>query len=220
MIVSQWTICCAAATSCVDVENIVYHAMQSCKNLFWKCGDCAGENISGNATEMILEKLETMSADIESLKIKQAPPRKPFSELFTPKRTEDVRTPGSKRKRNGNPIPTPAIAHGTGDVSSDLVMVKLLKWLYVSMLHPSTTEETIASQLSKTLFAQSTDFNCVKLLAKDVQSPTFISFKVGMSEDLFEKSLEPSAWPPGVAFREFVNRPRRFFRPTGVRIPQ
>jgi hypothetical protein len=105
-------------------------------------------------------------------------------------------------------------------VSSDLVTVKPLKWLYVSMLHPSTTEEAIASQLSKTLFAQSTDFNCVKLLAKDVQSPTFISFKVGISEDLFEKSLEPSAWPPGLAFREFVNRPRRFFRPTGVRIPQ
>jgi hypothetical protein len=177
----------------VDVENIVYHAMQSCKNLVWKCGDCVGEKISGNATEMILEKLETMSADIESLKIKQAPPRKPFSELFTPKRTDDVRTPGSKRKRNGNPIPTPAIAHGTGDFSSDLVTVKPLKWLYVSMLHPSTTEEAIASQLSKTLFAQSTDFNCVKLLTKAVQSPTFISFKVGMSEDLFEKSLEPSA---------------------------
>jgi hypothetical protein len=207
-------------TSCVNVENVVYHAMQSCKNLFWNCDDCVEGKVPGDATNMILKKLEAMSADIESLKSKQGPPRKPFSELFTPKRTDDVRTPGSKRKRTENVTATPVIAHGTGDVSSELVTVKPLKWLYVTMLHPSTTEEAIAKQLSKSLNAQTTDFNCVKLLAKDVQSPTYISFKIGMSEDLFTKSLEPSAWPEGVAFREFVNRPRRFFRPTGVRLPQ
>jgi hypothetical protein len=111
---------------------------------------------------------------------------------------------------------TPALVQGTGAACSDLVAVKPLKWLYVSMLHPSATEEAITQKLAGAIDAPATDFKCVKLLAKDVQSPTYISFKIGMSDESFKKSLEPSIWPPGVTFREFVNRPRRNFRPSGV----
>jgi hypothetical protein len=79
--------------------------------------------------------------------------------------------------------------------------------MYVTMLRPSTSKEAIANQLSKALKVQPTDFDCVKLLAKDhtSPSPTFISFKVGMADDLLLKSMEPSIWPPGVAFRVTEN---------------
>jgi hypothetical protein len=87
---------------------------------------------------------------------KHGPPEKYFSELLNLKRTD-----GSKCKRTENVTTTSLIAHGTGDVSSELMTVKLLKLLYDTMLHPSTTEEAIAKQLSKTLNAQATDFNCV-----------------------------------------------------------
>jgi hypothetical protein len=85
----------------------------------------------------------------------------------------------------------------------------------VGRLHPSTTEEAITQKLAGAIDALSTDFKCVKILAKDVQSPTYISFKIGMSDESFKKSLEPSIWPLGVAFCEFVYRPRRNFRRSG-----
>jgi hypothetical protein len=205
-------------TFCAGVASIVFQALENCENLSWKCDKCSENGFAGDATKLIMEKLNAMSADIETLKMKNAP-RKPFSELLTPKNARfEVKTPGSKRKRVDNAIPTPTIAHGTGAACSELMAVKPLKWLYVTMLHPTTTGEAVANQLSKALNAQATDFNCVKLLAKEVQSPTYISFKIGMNDDLFAKSMEPSVWPPGVAFREFVNRPRRLFRPVGVQL--
>jgi hypothetical protein len=51
-----------------------------------------------------------------------------------------------------------------------------------------------------------------------MQTPTFFSFKVGMSEDLFEKILDPAVWFYRVAIREFVSWPRKFLRPSVVRI--
>jgi PHD-finger len=203
--------------SCVDIDDIIYEALQRSKNLYWKCDECAGPKITGDPTEMIMKKLNAMSADIDALKLRQPPPKKLLSGLFTPRKTEaEVATPGFKRKRVETTTSTPALTHGTGATCQDLVAIKPLKWLYVSMLHPSTTEEAIVNKLSDALDALTVDFKCVKLLAKDIQSPTYISFKVGMNDDLFVKSLEPSIWPPGVAFREFVNRPRRNFRPRGV----
>jgi hypothetical protein len=203
--------------SCVDVDDIIYEAIKRSKNLYWKCDGCAGRKLTGDPTEMIMRKLDAMSADIEALKIRQPPPKTLLSGLFTPKKTgSETATPGSKRKRVETSTSTPSLIHGTGAACSDLVAIKPLKWLYVSMLHPSTTEEAITQKLATACNGTTTDFKCVKLLAKDVLSPTYISFKVGMNDDLFVKSLEPSIWPPGVAFREFVNRPRRNLRPTGV----
>jgi hypothetical protein len=203
-------------TVCVGIEDAIYEALQSCRNLYWKCNGCVGPKLTGDPTEMILRKLDAMSADIEVLKLKQLPPpKKLVTGFFTPRKPDDVVTPGSKRKR-GETASTPALLHGTGNACSELVAIKPLKWLYVSMLHPTTTESAVTEKLANALGAAQTEFQCVKLLAKSVESPSYISFKIGMNDDLFAKSLEPSIWPPGVAFREFVNRPRRNFRPSGV----
>jgi hypothetical protein len=175
-----------------------------------------------------------MSSDIDQLKVKAAP-RSSFAGLFqgnddTPrgsKRTALLNgngdtsnaTPFVKRKRMEAKVNTPAIIMGTGAVSNDLVAVKPLKWLYVSMLHPETTEDSVIKLLSNALGNTQEEYTCVKLLPRNMPTPTFISFKVGMSDDLFEKSLDPAVWPNGVAIREFVSRPRKFFRPSVARIP-
>jgi hypothetical protein len=132
---------------------------------------------------------------------------------------DNVETPKIKRKRSEAKIDTPAVIMGTGDIESDLIAVQPLKWLYVSMLHPETTEDSIVKLLGKKLNKTENDFTCVKLVPKNIPTLTFISFKVGMSEELFEKSIDPTVWPNGVAIREFVNRPRKFFRQSVARIP-
>jgi hypothetical protein len=68
----------------------------------------------------------------------------------------------------------------------------IVLWLYVSMLHPETTEDSVMKLLSNALGNTQEKFTSyLKLLPRNMQTPTFISFKVGMSEDLFEKSLDP-----------------------------
>jgi hypothetical protein len=54
--------------------------------------------------------------------------------------------------------------------------------------------------LGKKLNKAENDFYCVKLVPKNIPTLTFVSFKVGM--------------PNGVAIREFVNRPTKFFGKT------
>jgi PHD-finger len=128
--------------SCVDIDDIIYEAIQRSKNLYWKCDGCAGPKLTGDPTEMIMKKLDAMSADIETLKLRQPPPKKLLSGLFTPRKAEAVAaTPASKRKRVETSASTPALTHVTGTACHDLVAIKPLKWLYVSMLHPSTTME-------------------------------------------------------------------------------
>jgi hypothetical protein len=125
-------------------------------------------------------------------------------------------TPFLKKKRMESKVNTPAIIMVTGAVSNYLVAVKPLKWLYLSMLHPETPE--VMKLLSNALGNTQKYFTCIKFLPRNMQTPTFISFKVGMSEDLFEKILDPAVWFYRVAIREFVSWPRKFLRPSVVRI--
>jgi hypothetical protein len=206
------------------MDEAVFNALKTCKNLSWKCNECLGSQVVNNndrGLELIMKKLEAMSSDIDELKEKSVP-KSTFSGLFqgngdTPrgsKRTALLNGNGDasnatffgKRKRLESKVNTPAIIMGTGAVNNDLVAVKPLKWLYVAMLHPDTTEESVMKLLSNALKIAKTEFTCVKLLPKGMQTPTYISFKVGMSDDLFEKSLDPAFWSNGVAIREFVSR--------------
>jgi hypothetical protein len=125
-------------------------------------------------------------------------------------------TPFLKKKRMESKVNTPAIIMVTGAVSNYLVAVKPLKWLYLSMLHPETPE--VMKLLSNALGNTQKYFTCIKFLPRNMQTPTFISFKVGMSEDLFEKILDPAVWFYRVAIMEFVSWPRKFLRPSVVRI--
>jgi hypothetical protein len=116
-------------------------------------------------------------------------------------------------------VKTPAMIMGTGAATNGVITVNPRKWLYVSMLHPETTEESVIKLISTAMKSTATDFNCVKFLPRNMKDPTFISFKIGMPEDLLEGSLNPTLWPSGVAIREFIDRPRNFFRSNVVRIP-
>jgi hypothetical protein len=85
---------------------------------------------------------------------------------------DNVKTPKVKRKRSEAKIDTPAVLMGIGDIESDLIAVQPLKWLYVSMLHPETTEDSIVKLLSKKLNKAENDFTCVKLVPKNIPTLT------------------------------------------------
>jgi hypothetical protein len=69
------------------------------------------------------------------------------------------------------------------------------------MLHPETTEESAIKLISTVMKSTPTYF-------RNMKEPTFITFKIGMPEALFEGSLNPTLWPSGVAIREFIDGPR------------
>lgn len=83
------------------------------------------------------------------------------------------------------------------------------KIAYVSNLHPSVTEEEIVNYLLLNNVISSTeDVSCKKLVARNVDLDTvsFVSFKVTVRSDLFHAVVNSKLWPDRVVVREFVNR--------------
>jgi hypothetical protein len=209
---------------CAGVEPLLYGFLIANKNLSWRCDDCVGippKMEINDCLGMIMGKLSAMSSDIEALKA-TAVPKMTFSDVF---RRDG--TPTSTKRRGGGEGPTsvkrsrvetPKVIVGTGAANNALIPVEPLQWLYVSRLDPSTSEESVVKLLSTAHNVPAANFTCIKLLPR-MQNPSFISFKVGMSSELLSQSVVPDLWPIGVAVREFVNRPRSFFRPPGVRLP-
>jgi hypothetical protein len=154
-----------------------------------------------------MNKLQAMSTDIDELKAKSTTSNT-FADLVN-------KSPRSSKRNTGgvNTLVSPLVKRvrvntltnimGTGAAKNE---IRAIKWLYISMLHPATKEISIVKLLSTALKSALTDFNCVKLVSKNMPTPTFISFKIGMPDDLFERSMDPIIWPSGVAIREIVDR--------------
>lgn len=210
---------------CVSIDAALLNAIITCPNLTWRCNSCIGTEVKTTTTdenlEFILEKLQTMSVDIEELKLKSAP-QKTLADFFknnetprTGKRTFDfdcmLEASQNKRKHMQPEVNTPALIMGIGAASTEIKTVKPLKWLYVSNLDPRTSETSVIKLISNGLKSAPNEFSCVKLLPKNVPSPSFISFKIGMSDELFPKSMDPTLWPNGIAIREFIERPKILF---------
>lgn len=110
---------------------------------------------------------------------------------------------------------------GTGDsVSPSLGITAALTynnkfWLYLSRIACNVTAEQIRSLAQQRLGTD--EVEVVRLVAKgrDINTLSFISFKVGMKSDLKTKALCTSTWPKGILFREFNdNRSNEnFWRP-------
>jgi hypothetical protein len=216
---------------CVSLDRHVVGVIRLSPNLTWRCDSCTtSEKSSVNRSlDLIFEKLETMSTDIDVLKAKSIPPKTFAGAVRDGESSRGGKRPLAQDSPLGTPIKrkrieiqanTPALVMGVGAANDEIKTVQPLKWLYVSNLDPQTTEEAVVKLISSGLQSAPTEFSCVKLLPKSVLAPTFVSFKVGMKEELFPRCLAPELWPSGIAFREFVNRPRHFQRRNVARIPE
>lgn len=116
---------------------------------------------------------------------------------------------------------------GTGSTPSpsmDIITVPPAKpkfWLYLSRIARDVTADQVCALAKKRL--GSDDVQVTRLVAKgrDINTLSFISFKVGMNVELKTKALSTSTWPKGVLYREFSdNRAgENFWRPELVNIP-
>lgn len=80
---------------------------------------------------------------------------------------------------------------------------------YVSNFHPSTTEEEVINYLLlKNVISSIEDVSCKKLVSSNVDLDTvsFVSFKVTIRSELFHAVVNSKLWPDKVIVREFVNR--------------
>lgn len=94
------------------------------------------------------------------------------------------------------------------DVDETIKAAQVKKHIYASKFSNSTVPAALCKFLSGKLAVSETDFDCHLLVSanKDVSQLNFVSFKIGVDPDLFDKLLQPDIWPSGVLVREFVTR--------------
>lgn len=86
-------------------------------------------------------------------------------------------------------------------------------WLYLSGLNPLITDADVQKIVSRCLDEPEL-VDVVRLVpkGKDISGMTFVSYKVGLDRTFKAKALDPSTWPVGLLFREFVNQPKNMDR--------
>lgn len=87
--------------------------------------------------------------------------------------------------------------------------VETHKVAYLSNLHPSVTEKEIIDYLlMKKVITSAEDVSCKKLVSPHVNmdSLSFVSFKVAVNSELFHTIVDDKLWPDNVIAREFVKR--------------
>lgn len=83
------------------------------------------------------------------------------------------------------------------------------KIVYVSKFHRSVTEKEVVDYLlSKDIITSPDDVSCKILVSPNVNldSVSFVSFKITVSSKIFHSVVNSKLWPDGVIVREFVNR--------------
>lgn len=83
------------------------------------------------------------------------------------------------------------------------------KVVYVSNFHPSVTEKEVVNYLlRKNIITSAEQVSCKKLVSPNVNmdSVSFVSFKVTVSSKIFHSVVKGKLWPEGVIAREFVKR--------------
>ena len=113
---------------------------------------------------------------------------------------------------------------GTSDIDlSDLSVPSIVNnankfWLYLSKLNPLVTDGDVQKIVSRCLNAPES-VEVIRLVpkGKNIDSLTFVSYKIGLDPDIKTKALDSSSWPTGLLFREFVDQPKNWDRQSACR---
>lgn len=87
--------------------------------------------------------------------------------------------------------------------------------LFLTNIDYSVTEQQVASMVEQSLAINRTlNMEIIKLTPKWSRSSTqYTSFKIVLDKGLKRKALQSETWPIGVLYREFIERPRRTWKP-------
>lgn len=92
------------------------------------------------------------------------------------------------------------------------VLPKLSKSIYVSRVSTSVTQDKMVSFIEKhSDMKKNTDFKCSLLVKKgaDLSLLTFVSFKIDVTVDHFDRLMQENFWPKGIQIRPFVPKERK-----------
>lgn len=163
--------------------------------------------------EQLSDVVKTLSRKIDTLVCAQNQPNWP-TEPTWPKL-------GMKRRRlDETPIYQSSSDCGTKTIDLSDLTVPIVPnadkfWLYLSGLNPLITDADVQKIVSRCLnVAEPADLVRLVPKGKDISSMTFVSYKVGLDQDLKTKALDTTSWPVGLLFREFVNQPKNMDRRT------
>ena len=112
--------------------------------------------------------------------------------------------------------PAPAMQQGTGSGSTyDPVFVaprpQSLSWIFMSRFDTSVTDKHVITMVTNRLALDPSDIVVRRLvnLGANVETMSFVSFKVGVPSSKRGEALSPATWPPSLVFREYVDYQNR-----------
>lgn len=208
------------------------------KNIFWLCNDCISafyEHVQKSFVEQpepdnSLSKVNTELADLkgkianimETLTViseaqkKQSYPSYQFIPHHStpnapdrpPKLHEGSRSDSSHSSSEHSMSTTESVRHRRQEGSFSL---------FLTNIDGCVTEEEISSMVSRSLGVEENEvINVKKLVPKWKANDTldYVSFKVQLYDNMKQIALRKESWPSGVMYREFIERPRNFWRPT------
>lgn len=236
--------------TCYGLNKTVIKSIKEGPNLLFLCDECNENksvvdantvnaivnNAENNENKQIFKAIDELKGMMFDMQNKMNKIEKPSYRNVVTGDIPDQSQPRVRVKRmrfenidaandnnRGTPTGRPKNAIiGTNDVSDDLSSVEPRKWIFVSQLHPSTSEQSLTTFVNKCLNdtenKQKIQTFALVPKEKNREELNFISFKVNIPESLCDAILTPEIWPKGIIVREFVSDSRRR-RPTGHFLP-
>jgi hypothetical protein len=87
---------------------------------------------------------------------------------------------------------------GTGSGVSGLAVVAPRKWLHATNFSTTTTTDAVSGLTTSTTNCE--DIKCKILMPKSVSNVSdldYVSFKIGVTSEVYEKLYCPTFWPAG-----------------------
>lgn len=134
----------------------------------------------------------------------------PLVETSQPAQCRRRRKPRRRRQPASRPASIDRSASDDIAAASDAVTLRpavLLRSVFISRVHPDTTESDIAGHVSSHIGIQRDLLSCRRIdrLRNEVGSFS-ASFKIIVPDALFNAVVSPDIWPNGTVVREFVPR--------------
>ena len=206
--------------ACIKLSTTSVPLFISAKNFKWFCDDCCDSigSILGNL-DQLLQITRSISFDVKNLNkdVRNVTSSKEVSMdscgVVTRLQKKKTVTPEANTGSLSSPVlrPVPESTRcivGSCVESNEIKSVPERKFLYASRFASSTSKEAIVKYLSNKLNIPEDEFICHLLVPAnlDVNKLNFVSFKIGLSPEMFKKALVSEIWPAGVLVREFVSR--------------
>jgi len=112
----------------------------------------------------------------------------------------------NKRRRNNNKPNKHVVAVAPN--AEDLHVLPTKNFLHVGKFATDTEPNSVLKYVSTKLKVDASSLTCVKLVKKDfvVTTLKFVSFKLGIPDQLYDKVFKNDFWPNSVKVKRFIHR--------------